>query len=74
MLGMAKNSIVLFFQGKLFANPGKVYLRLAIGVLITSALLIATAVAGAPFWAAAILAGFVGGAVQPYLFKDLRYR
>jgi hypothetical protein len=26
------------------------------------------------FWQAAIVAGFVGGVLQPYLFRNLRYR
>ena len=29
---------------------------------------------GLPHWAAAIVAGFLGGALQPYLFRNLRYR
>lgn len=74
MWEMAQSSIRLFFRGKLFAEPFVVYRQLAIGVLTTAIVLIALAKAGAPFWLAALLAGFVGGALQPYLFKDLRYR
>jgi len=43
-------------------------------VLVTVAVLIGAAKLGAPLWAAALVAGLVGGALQPYLFKDLRYR
>jgi hypothetical protein len=74
MWEMALNSITLFFQGKLFADSGKVYRQIAIGVLVTVAVLIGAAKLGAPVWAAALVAGLVGGALQPYLFKDLRYR
>jgi hypothetical protein len=66
--------MTLFVQGKLFADPNMVYRQLAIGVLVTAILLIAAAKAGAPLWLAALIAGLVGGALQPYLFKDLRYR
>ncbi|MEQ8451555.1 MAG: hypothetical protein RIB97_17950 [Nitratireductor sp.] len=74
MWEMAKSSIVLFLQGKLFAEPAKVYRQTAIGAALTAALLVVLAVAGLPVAGAAAVAGIVGGALQPYLFKDLRYR
>ena len=74
MWEMAKSSIVLFLQGKLFAEPAKVYRQTAIGAALTAALLVVLAVAGLPVAGAAAVAGLVGGALQPYLFKDLRYR
>ncbi len=74
MWSMAITSIGLFFRGKLFANPAQVYRQIAIGVLVTAVLLFVLAVAGVPVWLAALLAGFGGGMLQPYLFKDLRYR
>jgi len=70
----AVNSLGLFLRGKLFADPAMVYRQLAIGIAITAVLLVALAIAGAPLWAAALIAGFAGGVMQPYLFKDLRYR
>ncbi|AZO32238.1 hypothetical protein [Mesorhizobium sp. M1B.F.Ca.ET.045.04.1.1] len=74
MWEMAKSSIILFLKGKLFAEPAKVYRQTAIGALTTAALLVILAKLGVPVVAAAAVAGLVGGAVQPYLFKDLRYR
>lgn len=75
MLDMVRNSIGLFLRGKLFADPNKAYLQLAIGILVTAlSFLAALRFAGLPHWAAAAVAGFVGGALQPYLFRDLRYR
>jgi hypothetical protein len=74
MWEMAKSSILLFVQGKLFAEPNKVYRQTAIGAAVTAALLVVLAKVGVPLPAAAGLAGLVGGALQPYLFKDLRYR
>ena len=74
MLDMARTSITLFFQGKLFADPAKVYRQMAIAALVTLIVLIGAAKLGAPLWAAALVAGLVGGALQPYLFNDLRYR
>ena len=74
MWEMAVTSIGLFFRGKLFANPAQVYRQIAIGVAVTAAVLFALAAAGLPVWFAALGGGFGGGVLQPYLFKDLRYR
>lgn len=74
MLDMVKNAILLFFQGRLYADPPKVYRQLAIGVGIAVAVFLLALFAHLPVLAAAGVAGFVGGAVQPYLFKDLRFR
>ena len=74
MWAMAQQSVGLFLRGKLFADPHKVYRQLAIGIAATAILLIVSVVAGAPILVGAILAGFLGGALQPYLFRDLRYR
>jgi len=74
MWEMAKSSIVLFLQGKLFAEPSKVYRQTAIGAAVTALLLVVLAKIGVPLAGAAAVAGLIGGALQPYLFKDLRYR
>jgi hypothetical protein len=74
MWEMAITSIGLFFRGRLFANPAQVYRQIAIGVLATAVVLFVLAVIGVPVWLAALVAGLGGGALQPYLFKDLRYR
>lgn len=73
MLDMVKTSIILFFQGKLFKNPNEVYRQLAIGVGVALVIFLALAkFTGMPI--AAMVAGFIGGALQPYLFKDLKFR
>ena len=74
MWTMATSSMSLFFRGKLFADPAQAYQKLAIGALVTALILVVATISGAPLWAAALLAGLGGGALQPYLFKDLRYR
>jgi hypothetical protein len=74
MWTMATSSIGLFFRGKLFADPAKAYRQLAAGIAVTAILMILLAKLGAPIWGAALVAGLIGGALQPYLFKDLRYR
>jgi Kef-type K+ transport system membrane component KefB len=74
MWEMAKTSIFLFLRGKLFADPQKVLRQTAIGVAVAALLLIILAKLGLPLILAAAIAGILGGALQPYLFKDLRYR
>jgi hypothetical protein len=73
MWQMTQNSITLFFRGKLFADPGKVIRQLLIGIVVTAVLLIVLAKIGAPLWLAALVAALLGGGLQPYLFKDLKY-
>lgn len=72
MLGMAMNSAKLFFTGKLFKDNKAAMRQLMMGAGIG---VIAGIVVGlfAPIWVAAIAAGAVSGAVQPVLFKDLKY-
>ena len=74
MWTMATSSMSLFFRGKLFADPAAAYRQLAIGIAVTAILMIGLGLAGAPLWIAALISGLIGGALQPYLFKDLRYR
>jgi hypothetical protein len=72
---MAKSSIILFFKGKLFQNPAEVWRQLAIGVALTLAIfLVAAKLLGLGLPLAGALAGFIGGAVQPYLFRNLKFR
>lgn len=74
MLEMARSSIALFFQGKLFAEPSKVYRQMAIGSAVTAVVFVVVAKLGLPLAAAAAMAGLAGGALQPWLFKDLRFK
>ena len=74
MWTMATSSMSLFFRGKLFADPAAAYRQLAIGIAVTAILMIGLGLAGAPLWIASLISGLIGGALQPYLFKDLRYR
>lgn len=73
MWSMFLNSAQLFLKGKLFRDQNQVFRQGAIGVVIGILLLVILAKLGAPVWLAAIIAGLVSGAVQPYLFKDLKY-
>ncbi|MBX9649651.1 MAG: hypothetical protein K2X57_21640 [Xanthobacteraceae bacterium] len=73
MWEMTKNSIALFFRGKLFADRVKATRQILIGILVTAVLLVVLAKIGVPLWLAALVAALLGGGLQPYLFKDLKY-
>ncbi len=73
MFDMVLNSIQLFFRGKLFQDQKKVMVDVAIGAAVTAVLLMVGVFVGLPLWMAAAVAGFVGGVLQPWLFRDLKY-
>ncbi len=82
MFDMAKNSMILFARGKLFKDLGSVIMKALIGIVITAILFLASHfylalgmgwTSAGHYWLSAAIAGFLGGALQPYLFKDLKY-
>ncbi|MEJ2345889.1 MAG: hypothetical protein P8076_08495 [Gammaproteobacteria bacterium] len=74
MIEMFANSVILFMKGKLFQDQRLVLQRSGIATAVTAILCVVLALVGLPLWAAVIIAALVGGAMQPYLYKDLRYR
>ncbi len=73
MLDMFQQSIILFFKGRLFKNLGHVFKQAAIGTVIAAVIIIVAVKAGLALWIAIIIASLISGALQPYLFKDLKY-
>jgi hypothetical protein len=74
MWTMARSAVILFFRGQLFAEPGKAYALILANVVFTALLCLALVTYGLPLWGAALLAGFIGGGLQPILFKNIRFR
>ncbi|QCI79839.1 hypothetical protein E6W36_10965 [Hankyongella ginsenosidimutans] len=68
VMGSAK----LFFQGKLFRDTGLAIRLLLLGALIAAAVTVAVGLV-LPVWAAGIAGGFVGGGVQPWLYRNIKY-
>lgn len=73
MFDMVMNSIVLFWKGRLFQDLSSVIRQAIIGIIITAAICIAAVKAGLALWLAVLIASVIGGALQPWLFKDLKY-
>jgi hypothetical protein len=74
MWQLALSSIKLFCAGKLFADHGAVLRQSLLGAAATAVAAAGLVLAGLPLPAAAGIAGFAGGVLQPFLFKNLRYR
>jgi hypothetical protein len=74
MLGIARNAIWLFCKGRLFQNLHKVVWQAIVGMTMATALFTGLASAGLPLWLTVILAGICAGALQPCLFRDLKFR
>jgi hypothetical protein len=72
MLDMFKNSVILFCRGKLFRENKMVLMQWLKGFAITLAILLAVGFMVNPL-VGIIVASIVGGALQPILFKDLKY-
>jgi len=66
------NSVLLFFKGKLFRDRGQVFLKWLTGFALTLAVLLIAGYLVSPLFGV-IVASLLGGALQPYLFKDLKY-
>lgn len=74
MLDMLLNSVRLFFKGKLFHDLPKVIMLAGVGMAVAAMILIVLAKMGVALWLAVAVAGFCAGALQPRLFRDLKYR
>jgi hypothetical protein len=69
---MFTSSVQLFLKGKLFRDGRQVFGQWLKGFCLTLGLLLVIGWAFKPV-VGVILASLVGGALQPYLFKDLKY-
>lgn len=72
MLQMFASSVQLFLKGKLFRDGRQVFSQWLKGFMLTLGLLLVVGWVVSPF-IGVILGSVVGGALQPYLFKDLKY-
>lgn len=73
MLDMFLNSAKLFMKGKLFRDPMDVARQWAIGFIAALAVVVALRLAGVPLWLDVLVTALGVGALQPWLFKDLKY-
>jgi hypothetical protein len=69
---MFASSVRLFLRGKLFRDGRQVFWQWLKGFVLTLAVLLIAGLMLNPL-IGVILASLLGGALQPYLFKDLKY-
>jgi ABC-type antimicrobial peptide transport system permease subunit len=69
---MFTSSVQLFLRGKLFRDGRQVFSQWLKGFLLTLGVLLVVSWVLSPLMGV-ILGSLVGGALQPYLFKDLKY-
>jgi hypothetical protein len=74
VLKLIQNALVLFFKGKLIRDPLYFARQLAIGAGATAVLFLACCLLLRSPIIAALIAGFGGGALQAYLFEDVKYQ
>ncbi len=74
MFDMFKNSVILFMRGKLFQDMSAALRQAIIGIVVTALLCILLVTLGIPLLISVLIAALIGGGLQPYLFKDLKYR
>jgi hypothetical protein len=74
MFDVFKDSVILFFRGKLFQDMSAAIRQAVIGILATALACIILVKLGMPLLPGVLIAALIGGGLQPYLFKDLKYR
>ncbi|MBS2005353.1 MAG: hypothetical protein JST44_27825 [Cyanobacteria bacterium SZAS LIN-5] len=67
------NAVTLFLKGKLFRDFNQVVKQTLIGNAVGAVLMIVLAKVGLPLYVVIPLVSIVAGALQPWLFKDLKY-
>jgi Flp pilus assembly protein TadB len=73
MLEMFWQSVLLFLRGKLFQSPLHVVRQAALGALVTALLCVALVKLCGSLWVAVPVSSLLGGALQPVLFRNLKY-
>ncbi|MEW5835456.1 MAG: hypothetical protein AB1832_10355 [Pseudomonadota bacterium] len=71
MLDMVMHSMKLFFAGKLFRDNWAFFRQLGLGFLV--ALVLMVGIGWVNLWLGMVAGGAIGGALMPWLFRDLKY-
>jgi hypothetical protein len=74
MWNMFSTSVQLLFKGKLFREPRAVFRQWSIGFALTVIIVVLLVKVGAPVGLAVLVTALIAGALQPLLFKNLKYQ
>jgi hypothetical protein len=72
MLDMLVNAAKLFFVGKLFRDNAAFFRQWGLGFATALALMVGLGFLNP--WLGMVVGGVAGGALLPWLFKDLKYK
>jgi hypothetical protein len=72
MFEMFRHAVTLFFRGKLFRDHRAVFRQWLIAFAISVVLVLGVGWVASPV-AGVVVASVVGGMLQPYLFKDVKF-
>jgi uncharacterized membrane protein len=70
---MFTDGFTLFMQGKLLRDYPKVFAEALLGAFIGMIIFLGIAMFGAPLWLAVIISSAISGALQPWIFKDIKF-
>jgi Flp pilus assembly protein TadB len=73
LFDMFFNALRLFLRGKLFRNPEEVLRQYLIGLAVCAACFLLLVVTSAPVWFCVGATALLGGLLQPWLFRNLKY-
>lgn len=73
MIDMFLNSLRLFLRGKLFREPRAVLRQWLIGFALSLLAVLLLGALGLPIWLVVLCSALAAGALQPWLFRDLKY-
>ena len=73
MWDLFTSSFHLFLKGKLFREPGAAFRQWLIGFALAIVAVVILLWMNAPLWLTLIVVAIAGGALQPLLFKNLKY-
>lgn len=71
MIEMVRNAITLFFQGRLFRDNRAFFKQWGIGFAFALVLIVLLGALNP--WLGVVVGSLAGGALMPWLFKDLKY-
>lgn len=67
------NTLKLLLKGKLFREPREVMKKWLLGFALAALAMIVLAMLGVPLWLTVVIVAVGVGALQPYLFRHLKY-
>jgi hypothetical protein len=72
MIDFLRSSTTLALRGELLQDLWGTVLRAATASIVGAAVGVLAIVAGSPLWLATLVGGLIGGALSPYLLRNIK--